>query len=170
MSTLSLTRSLTGLLLGVVVSFTVQAEGGSCPNGYYPIGGQGTMGCAPLPNGAQRAVPQRPAEVWQDRYGAIYLDLPKGAMGTSTSLASRAASEQAAIADCKARGGIDCKQEASYGNGCIAFVIDDNWHGAVFRKNLDAAKQQAMRDCQGVAGNANCHVYYTDCSQPVRIQ
>jgi hypothetical protein len=126
--------------------------------------------CGPDPNYRAPQAPQQSAEIWQDRYGAIYLDLPKGAMGTSTRLASRPAAEQAAISDCKAKGGIDCKQEASYGNGCIAFVIDDNWHGAFFSKVPDIAKQTAMRTCKGIAGNVNCRVYYTDCSQPVRIQ
>ena len=30
----------------------VHAEG-NCPSGYYPVGGQGVQGCAPIPGGGE---------------------------------------------------------------------------------------------------------------------
>ncbi|WP_373423397.1 DUF4189 domain-containing protein [Variovorax paradoxus] len=126
--------------------------------------------CGPDPNyRAPQQTPQRPAEVWQDRYGAIYLDWTQGALGTSSNMASRPAAETAALADCKARGGVGCKQLNSYRNSCAAFSAADAGYASASDRTLDAAKQASMEECKN-KGNTKCHVYYTDCSQPVRIQ
>lgn len=54
---------------------SVQAEGGSCPPGYYPIGGQGYQGCAPIPGGEGEetpgAPPQRP-QTFHERAAASH--------------------------------------------------------------------------------------------------
>ena len=39
-----------GLFLISFIGCNAYAEGGSCPEGMYPIGGQGYQGCAPIPN------------------------------------------------------------------------------------------------------------------------
>ena len=161
-------------MLGLLfVSFPAHAEGGSCPPGYYPIGGQGTMGCAPIPGsgGSQRQhAPQQPPEIWRDRYGAIFTDSDQGALGTSGSQSSRAAAEQAALADCIARGGVACKKVTSYRNACAAFALaNSGGYASASRETMEKASEVSMSLCTN-SGYGTCRIYYTDCSLPVRVQ
>lgn len=58
-----------GFLLGLsffLFGQTAFAEG-NCPSGYYPIGGQGVSGCAPMSSGSSGA-PQ-PSGQWDTRWG-----------------------------------------------------------------------------------------------------
>jgi len=92
-----------GLLLGMFVSFAAHAQ---CAPGTTMYYSPTNAYCGPDPNyRPPQQAPQRPAEVWQDRYGAMFVDVPKGALGAAGGKTSRLAAEQAALADCKARGG-----------------------------------------------------------------
>jgi hypothetical protein len=166
MRNLLIRRSL-WLLLGMFASFAACAQ---CAPGTTMYYSPTSAYCGPDPNyrGSQQA-PQQPAEIWQDRYGAIYLDWTKGALGASSNMVSRPSAENAALADCKARGGIGCRQLNSYRNTCVAFSAADAGYAYASDRTLDAAKQASMEECKN-KGNTNCRVYYTDCSQPVRIQ
>jgi hypothetical protein len=126
--------------------------------------------CGPDPNyRAPQQTPQQPAAVWQDRYGAIFVDMPKGALGTSSSKSNRYAAEQSALADCTARGGINCGKVTSYRNACAVFAIGDAGYTSASREALDEASRISMNDCKA-ANYGNCRVYYTDCSLPVRTR
>ena len=158
------------LLLGSVG----HAEG-NCPDGYYPIGatsGQGgPQGCAPIPGygnnqtqAQSRPLPQR----WVDRWMTIATDAVKGSLGTAVNMSSSNEAEEVAMADCRAKGGTQCKIDVTYVNGCAAMVAGDtgfNVHGA---PTLNEAIQQAMNTC--TASTTHCRVYYSACSMPVRIQ
>lgn len=50
----------------------VRAEG-NCPAGMYPIGGQGVLGCTPIPQSTQ-AAPSQPSGHWVSQWGAIASD------------------------------------------------------------------------------------------------
>lgn len=166
-----------GLLL--LLSSVVHAEGG-CPPGYYPYpmgatqGQPGPQGCAPIPgydNNQQQAQPQQtlpPPPQWSSRWGAIATDAVKGSLGTAVDLSSPNEAEQMAMADCKSKGGTKCKIDVAYGNGCAAMVLGDaefNVHNAA---TLSDAIKLAMKTC--TSRDTNCHVYYSACSLPVRIQ
>ena len=159
------------MMAGLLWNGLVHAEGGFCPPGTidHNNGRAPAIVCSPIPGYGQQQAPQRPAEVWQDRYGAIYLDASKGAIGTSSKMPSRATAEQAALNGCQAKGGINCKMEAWYGNGCVAYVVSDHSYVAIQKPKLDDAIQEGMQKCQR-SGGANCQVDYTDCSLPVRVQ
>jgi len=65
------------LLGGSLTASDVYAEG-NCPPGYYPIGGQGVQGCAPIssqPAAGQGASvpapPPRPSGEWIKTWGAL---------------------------------------------------------------------------------------------------
>jgi hypothetical protein len=167
----TLARALMLMGAGLLWNGLVHAEGGFCPPGTidHNNGRAAAIVCSPIPGYGQQQAPQRPAEIWQDRYGAIYLDWTQGALGTSSNMASRPAAETAALADCKARGGVGCKQLNSYRNTCAAFSAADAGYASASDRTLDAAKQASMEECKN-KGNTNCHVYYTDCSQPIRIR
>lgn len=162
-----------GLLL--LLGGFAHAEG-NCPAGYYPIGapqGQGgPQGCAPIPgdNSQQQVQSQAlPPPQWASRWGAIATDKVKGILGAVTGLSSKNEAQQAALADCQAKGGSPCKLEIAYDNECAALVVGDNGYNVGADATLDKVIRLGMKICTG-AKNANCHVYYSDCSLPVRIQ
>jgi hypothetical protein len=47
-------------------------------------------------------------------------------------------------------------------------IIGDNSHISVNAATLNEAIQMGTRKCS--ATDTNCHVYYSDCSLPLRIQ
>lgn len=169
-------RSYRWLLAGILLlaGREVHAEG-NCPPGYYPIGaplGQGgPQSCAPIPeynNNQGQPQARRPPPQWESRWMAIATDAVKGSLGTSINMSSQNEAEQAAIVDCQAKGGTQCKIDVSYGNGCAAMVVGDtgyNVHGAA---TLAEATGLAMKTC--TAATSNCHVYYSACSPPVQVQ
>ena len=162
-----------GLLL--LLGGFAHAEG-NCPPGYYPTGapqGQGgPQSCAPMPgdDNQQQMQPQAlPPPQWVSRWGAIATDKVKGILGAVTGLASKNEAQQAALADCQEKGGSPCKLEIAYDNECAALVVGDNGYNVGADATLEKVIQLGMNICTD-AKNANCHVYYSDCSPPERIR
>ena len=158
------------LLLGMLLLLNgvVHAEGG-CPPGLIPASGTDINSCVPIPPGyyTQTAAPQPPQ--WADRWLAVATDSIRGSLGTATGMPSRGNAERAAIADCQAKGGTQCKLDVSYGNGCAAMIVGDGGYNSNGAATVDEAVQLGMKICAN-AGHANCHVYYSVCSLPQRIQ
>lgn len=158
------------------LSLGAHAEG-NCPPGSYPIGGSATAGCAPIPgygngtaSGAGNQQSQTPpAAIWEDRWGAMATDEPRGVLGAVTGFSNEQAAQRAALSDCKAKGGINCSLANSYRNGCTALTVSDSsfYYGADTTKEIVAS--DGMRACTE-AGKKNCRTYYTACSPPVRIR
>lgn len=157
------------MLLGSVV----HAEG-ECPPGMFPTnpaGTQGPVGCAPIPgysNNRQQAQPQPPPAEWLDRWGAIATDGANGSLGAATNMSSLGKAEQAAMIDCRSKGGTKCKVDVSYGNGCAALVAGSTGYAVHNAATLNEAIRLATTTCS--SGDADCHVVYSACSMPVRIQ
>ena len=141
-----------------------------------PIQGQGWSGCAPInpsqqsAQGQQLQIPQQLPEFWQDHWGAIATDADKGIVGTVTNVSNGDKAEAAALADCQSKGGSACKIQLSYRNQCAAMVIGKRGH--VFNINPGPTIEQAVQIATGVCSKAanDCHVYYSACSLPQRIQ
>jgi len=169
------------LALMIVASLSAYAEG-VCPPGQYPIGGQGVIGCAPIPGAsgsgpAQPSAP-RPTGKWETRWGAIAEDSSSRnlATGTSTSQKSKRAAVSAAIEDCKSAGGKACKLRMAYHNQCIAMAdptvefsrrqkegsVSTTMTSAAETEHL--AKLNAMRDCQRAGSGQECSIVYSACS------
>jgi hypothetical protein len=167
-------KSLFALFLGTLLLLgctAVRAEG-NCPQGYYPIGGGSPgapQGCAPIPgyNQGQQQLPQR--SQWSSQYGAIASYIPKGILGVATNRLSKQFAEQAALDDCRSKGGTDCKIETSYMNGCGAVVAGHPGYAVNTGPTEARAVQDAMSACTG-SGFTNCHIIYTGCSLPKKIQ
>lgn len=166
------------LLLGLLLLLgsTVHAEG-ECPPGMFPTnppGTQGPVGCAPIPGydqqqQAQPQQPQSPPPQWATRWGAIATDGPGGHLGAVTGLTSKSDAQRLAIADCHAKGGIQCEVEVAYDNECAAMVLGHKEHSSNAAATTDEAVSLGMKICAN-AGDTNCHVYYSACSLPIRIQ
>jgi hypothetical protein len=137
---------------------------GSCPPGYYQVGdpNQGSTGCAPIPGAdSESSTPTRKPDQW----GAIATYIPKGIIGTSTNQPSKQMAEQAALQDCRAKGGLDCKMESWYSNGCEALVAGIPGFVIEGGNTRDAAIETSMKECT-LDGNKGCRALYAACSLP----
>lgn len=157
-------------LLLVLLSFavfTAHAEGG-CPAGSYPQNGQGVHACIPIPanNQGNPGANAGDGPVWVDGWQAIATDTPKGILGTSTKMLTRGAAEQAAIEDCRAKGGTTCVTAASVGNGCLAMVTGKTNYRIRNGSTKPEAEKKGMKDCE--ASDSSCAVYYSACSFPAK--
>lgn len=162
------------LLAVVLLSFMASAfaEGGSCPPGYYPIGGQGAAGCAPIPvyGSSDGVINERAAiqPIWETRWGAIAVDAYNGKFGTAKSMLTKEQAEKAAADDCEKEGGKSCVIDLAYYNQCAAV----SW-GAAFVTTASAeTKEQASSRASETCGEktSGCKIYYSECSLPARIQ
>ena len=163
------TRSV--ILLAIVAlqgTFAVHAEGG-CPPGQYPQQGQGWQTCVPIPGAAgNQQSPSPPSPQWIDQWQAIATDKQKAVLGTSAGNASSDKSAQAAISDCRAKGGSECDVQITYRNGCVAMVIGNTLMNTKGAPTKPEAEQLALAKCS--EADTDCHVYYSACNLPVRIQ
>ena len=166
-------KSLPALLLLICFSaIPIAWPAPQCSTGVDTGGGQ----CIP-PDAAgmpsyqnqQQAQPQQPPARWESRWGAIATDGPGGHLGAAVDLSTRDQAEQTALADCQAKGGSQCKIETWYSNGCAAMVVGDKAHTSNNAATLDESIRIGMKTCAN-GGDTNCHVYYSACSKPVRIQ
>ncbi|MBB3825997.1 DUF4189 domain-containing protein [Xanthomonas arboricola] len=134
---------------------------GNCPAGYYPIGGQGVSGCAPMSTGGTGA-PQATGE-WQTRWGALARNDDSSILGVSSKERSKSAARSTALKFCKEAGGKKCEVKVYYKNSCVAQAASKK----LGRSNvyvdgyLDQAKQNALRKC----GSDDCEITYADCSE-----
>ena len=171
-------RRISGLAVSVVslaLSASAFAEG-NCPSGYYPIGGQGVQGCAPIPGAssggapAQAGVPQppRPSGEWLTRWGAVVQSPTSDLIGTSANKTSEAAAETEARRICESEGARDCKTSLTYYNQCVAFSVPNSGKGrgsVNTAVDLATAKKNALASCSDTSG-ARCAISHTECSEP----
>lgn len=146
---------------------------GSCPPGMYPSNPgstSGVNGCNPIPGYAsQQQTPYRSAPQWESRWGAIATDGLNDALGVSADMRSKREASQAALQDCQAKGGLNCKIDTAYDNQCAVVVVGEGGYNVPNAATVNKAVELGMATCQA-AGRRNCHVYYSSCSFPVRIR
>jgi uncharacterized protein DUF4189 len=162
-------------LLGV--SSFVHAEGGSCPDGYYPIGGQGTSGCAPIPNyqgGTNGSTPiARPQGHWRPTWGAIAMD-QSGDVGVTVGKLSEDDARREALARCANWGAKNCKVELAYYHQCAVIVKPMRESEIVAGMavvqggpSIEETTQFATSTCMTKNGTNECKVIYADCTKPI---
>lgn len=144
------------------------AEGG-CPPGLRPVianapegSAQSMASCAPIPT-------DTPRTKWNSRWGAL-ADDGAGAFGASANETNKKKAEQAAVSECKARGGTRCNVYMTYSNQCIAAATSEVVSTQATAIDEEAARRDSLAKCsQGSSGKA-CRVHYSACSLPVRIR
>lgn len=155
------------------------AEGG-CPPGQYPIGGQGVVGCAPIPGsgGASSGAAAQPTGKWETRWGAIVEDQKPDpnrplATGYSVSQNSKRAAVRAATNQCKAHGGTKCELRIAYYDQCVALADPEPVNGRIpaglvssasHAATLEQARAMAMENCQAGSKGLACVISYSACS------
>lgn len=148
--------------------FEVRAEG-SCPNGYYPVGGGngGWAGCAPI-NASSGSSPSNPGQSWATRWGAIAVDNGAGVYGGSEGHRSKGDARKAAIGDCQKFGGKKCQISIIYYNQCGALASGDTYSISARGPELNETTNRALADCN--KQTRNCKPFYGGCSYPERIR
>lgn len=163
------------LLGGSLTASNVYAEG-NCPPGYYPIGGQGVQGCAPISSqpaagqGASApAPPPRPNGEWIKTWGALAQSPASDLIGAANGLKTLDAAKSLAIERCKAEGAKDCKVSFTYMNQCMAFAAPVSGKGGSMMTSAatkDGAKELALNRCAAQTGGA-CTLVYSACAEPI---
>ena len=160
-------RSLLLVGAGLLWSGVAHAQA-ACPPGQILYGsGNGLNMCGP--DNRQQSAPQPPAQQWERRWGAIATSVPDGVLGVSTDLSSKREASRVAVQDCQSKGGLNCKIETTYDNQCAAVIVGDGAYNAPIAATADKAVEIGMKICRD-GGLANCHVYYSACSLPVRVR
>lgn len=149
--------------LACLTSTPSDAEGGSCPPGYYPIGGGSSVGCAPIPSSGAQNLPPRIR--WDDRSGALAMDPLSGRFAAVERKGSERQARRAALAEC----GEGCKVLMAYSNGCMALVWGAGTSFYANGPDTATAEARALQECSNEAPN-QCSVSYTGCSHAVRIR
>lgn len=161
------------------LSGVVWAEG-ACPLGSYPVGGQGAVGCAPIPgygaseNEGREAPPPSPIGRWRTTWGAIALAESTGDVGVTVGKDSESEAKREAMTRCAEHGAKDCELDFAYENQCA--VIAWAWEngqgvgGAAIAQggpSIEVATQLALPACSKMRNGGECKIVYSDCTKPV---
>ncbi|WP_226470233.1 DUF4189 domain-containing protein [Luteimonas panaciterrae] len=156
------------LMMGLLaLSGMAYAEGG-CPQGQTPRLYGDVWGCAPGGTDApiqETQVAPQPTGEWKTTWGAIGGNALKGILGAAVGLPSEKEAVQAALADCRAKGGgAGCKLDISYYNQCAVLVTGNKVYNTASAATVEEASQIGINKC--AKEDANCRVFYSACSKP----
>ncbi|MBV6846597.1 DUF4189 domain-containing protein [Xanthomonas campestris pv. paulliniae] len=154
------------------------AEGG-CPPGQYPIGGQGAMACAPIPQENSQQKPQ-PSGKWIKTWGAIAMGSIDSIAnyGVTTGKLSKSDAEDDALTRCASHGEKNCRVGLTYRNQC-AVIVEPQVDGKpmsggtvrfIGRDTTASASNDALELCRKdnkTIVNAECTIVYKACSEPI---
>ncbi|WP_115563273.1 DUF4189 domain-containing protein [Xanthomonas arboricola] len=164
------------ILLGIALSCPAFAEQG-CPAGQYPIGGQGAISCAPIPQDRPTVTQPRPTGKWLKTWGAVAVGVLDAAprYGVPVGLASEAEAKREAMARCNRSGAQGCRIGTTFRNQCMAIgepQIDGlpKPNGIIQfsgQPTEGEASAEALRRCMKENPGAQCKVIHTACSKQV---
>lgn len=164
------------LVMSMSISFLMgedlKAEG-RCPPGQYPVGGQGMLGCAPIPGAAGgSAAPSAPTPSgkWLLTWGSVFASPTTGATGVAMGKFSESEAVTEARVLCSRKGARDCVKEISFENSCVALTDAPPSKNILGGVATGATEQEAIaastKICRG-NGASICTVSYSGCSMPV---
>ncbi|WP_355586630.1 DUF4189 domain-containing protein [Xanthomonas cannabis] len=151
------------LFVFTICLFVQMASGeGSCPSGYYPIGGQGVSGCAPMSSGSSGA-PQ-PSGQWDTKWGALARSKDSSVLGASDSERKKSSAKKKALDLCVQIGGEQCKVTLVYKNSCVAQAQSRTLGklNTFLHKSAAFAEGSALKEC----GHQDCRITCSVCSLP----
>ena len=143
----------------------------SCPAG-IPSGGNplclppGASG-SPYQQGSPGQAEARQAR-WEARWGAIAFDPSNAEVGVASGMSSKRKAKDAALANCKERGGNSCKIDLVYYNQCGVVAWGDTYATTASAGTIAQASERGLQLCgQKTSG---CQIVYSDCSVPIRVE
>lgn len=122
---------------------------------------------SPYYNSGNNLPPAPPQERWADRWGA-FASASSGVFGGAQDKQSKRQAEKTALAECKEKGGDDCRVDLSYYNQCGAVASGGGHMGSSRAPTEREAVEHAIKTCEK-AGGSNCQLYFMGCSLPVRV-
>ncbi|WP_434032052.1 DUF4189 domain-containing protein [[Pseudomonas] boreopolis] len=131
---------------------------GTTPN---PAGSGGPVPCIPISDNSG-SNSSGPGGHWATRWGAFASDTKSGAIGVATGLASKGKAEKAAIADCRGKGGSDCRTLLAYYNQCAAVAWGDGALQASSAARKEEAEERALGLC--ARNGKSCEIFFSECS------
>jgi hypothetical protein len=155
------------LLIGLLAIGEAAAQELLCPETGIPMSQD--PGCV-IPNynnspPQQPLPPQQPTGEWKTTWGAIGGNALKGILGAAVGLPTEKEAVQAALADCRAKGGgAGCKLDISYYNQCAVLVTGNKVYNTASAATVEEASQIGINKC--AKEDANCRVFYSACSKP----
>lgn len=161
--------SLLFIVIMPISSYLVRAEYG-CQSGFVPVYQGNRQVCVAdynLPVWQQQGQQQQqqPAEIWEDRYGAVANDPIAGKVGSSYNEGSYDSAKEIAIKNC---GTDNCDVISLFRNMCTAAAYtQDNILSVKNGKNEREAKKAAFNSCK--KNGAGCKLLFVECSLPVRV-
>lgn len=165
-----------GSVFGLVLASSVLLVAGSgsaraegvCPPGQYPIGGQGVIGCAPIPSsGPSQSASPKPTGRWHKTWGAIAISTD-GAAGSSVGKRRKGDASRDAELACAKSGSTSCKVAFTFHNQCGAAVVPTSGKGGTLFGRAETSKRAeeiAMNLCIS-GGGVDCKSIYSECSNP----
>lgn len=155
----------------LLITGDLNAEGGTCPQGYYPVNSPGVMGCAPIPDyGSQDSgdSPYEPTPRWKTQWVSIAFGV--NGLGVAPNMPSKRKAEKAALDKCREMGGMDCHINLTTYNQCVAVAGGGHTAPTAGAADLKTAESLVMEDCVKDPANKECKVYYSACSYPIRVR
>ncbi|WP_460734442.1 DUF4189 domain-containing protein [Lysobacter tyrosinilyticus] len=135
----------------------------------YPGGAQpsGPI-CVPIPGAGGGSGEQRPAQRWEERWGAIATDAKNGYMGVAVDQRSKYIAQATALTQCRDFGGSDCIISATYANGCAVLATGNDKYLIKVGSTVVEATELAFEACE--KSGMDCTIPYSACSLAKRTQ
>jgi hypothetical protein len=167
------------ILLLSCIAISAKADQG-CPPGQYPIGGQGAMACAPIPQENQVQQQPTPTGEWIKTWGAVSMGSIDAttSFGVTTGKLSKSDAEEDSLRRCGSHGEDNCKVLITYHNQCVA-ISEPQINGLPFSTGIVSASRAgttveaselSAADCaekNRKTPQAQCKLTYTACTEQI---
>ena len=163
------------LLIAGLLPFTALAEG-NCPQGMYPIGGQGVQGCAPSPVSSSGS-PYNNRPNWAQTVRGVAMDA-RGDTFISNSMRSRGKAKRASMKECKEFGKGECTLATLFQAQCVAVAhagLGTETTSVATAMSEQGAVIVAMQQCNAKAAwkqlpQGQCGIARTACTADLFIR
>ena len=163
------------LLVAGSLPFTAMAEG-NCPQGMYPIGGQGVQGCAPIPVSSTGS-PYSNRPNWAQTVRGVAMDA-RGDTFISNSMRSRGKAKRASMKECREFGKGECTLATLFQAQCVAVAhagLGTETTSVVAAMSEQGAVIVAMQQCNAKAAwrqmpQDQCRIANTACTADLFIR
>ncbi|WP_081419696.1 DUF4189 domain-containing protein [Xanthomonas cannabis] len=105
--------------------------------------------------------PQSTGE-WETRWGALAYSEDDRILGVAEAKVSKSAARKAAVDFCIQGGGVGCKAQVFYKNGCVAIASSEGVYSS--RTSTSSSKERAESLALQECGKVDCKIYYSGCS------
>lgn len=153
--------------VALTMIFTCPPASSQCSTGINTGGGSCTAPDAPgMPYNQENQANQRYEQpIWENRWGAIAIDLTTLDAGTSDGKSSKSNAKKLAMESCMQDGSKKCKIVMTFFNQCAALATG-NIISYSKAPTKDKAEDSALKGC---ANSNSCRIVYSACNYPVRI-